>query len=517
MGKNIQIIMDKNGVIKMNNFQLGMAPSMHMGTSRIINADLTDVGVLKVQFASCLVKSVRALPRWLTTAFNGFFYYCLTADGVLWESGNATSWTEKFVNSHVNAQGNGLAYWNSYVFIARSNKIDVFNPATGICINDWATLDENTANHPMIVTRDNVLYIADGGKVFKIKRVGATFDPTNSATYVLTPGFLDVKQIGLEIKALSEIGTDLACGVSTINGGDTRISDVYYWNSNTSTDLFTTKISIQESSISAILNVGNLLYVIAGTQATVYVCNTVDFSIKKKMSFFDFSENIFLNVTSSPGAIAKHNDEIVFGVTGGGPHPTPIGVYSLATATDSNGNVVPTIHCRNTISTGHIGESPYQVEIGAVMSISSNQLFIGWAQYDGTTHTYGIDCVGESLIQDGVRYSGYQTVYESQLYRVGTFHNKKTFQQLEFALVQELRVGEGLKFNYRTTKNGAWIPIIQPDTAPSGKFDFAHLGAVISHNFPPGIPECEFVEIQALLTANPTTGTTPQLRELILL
>jgi hypothetical protein len=187
-----------------------------------------------------------------------------------------------------------------------------------------------------------------------------------------------------------------------------------------------------------------------------------------------------------------------FAVNSGGTAATigGCGIYSLMET--SSGNIVNCEHTISTLTTG--GTNP--LIVGALLGITRDQFVCGWRD----NATYGIDRLSTTSYAYTTDYSGY---FDSPLYQVGTYLDKRKFSSMEFTLAKELAASEGIKVQYRENLTDSFTTLGTYTTANIGT------GKTSFHEENINIPECEMLQIRVSLLG--TSSSTPEFHSLILM
>lgn len=179
----------------------------------------------------------------------------LNVAGAKFMSYSSALTSETVIASPASGTGNGLAYYNNYIYIATNTDIGRYGPLNGTpayTASVWtgATLGTQTAltntvygfqssyafpNHPMVVHGDGALYVCDyingAGKIHRVKTTKTTFegDTNNSSLYgalTLPFGFLptDIQSYGTDLVILATQTTD-----TTVNQGKAAL---FFWDAS---------------------------------------------------------------------------------------------------------------------------------------------------------------------------------------------------------------------------------------------------------------------------------------------
>ena len=485
---------------------VGIAPSPHVGFADVRNLDLyASPGVIRLNNLTAKKSSttVVTLVQWIVTnPATPAEKYALDSAGKVYKSTDSgATWALMTGNTQTSTHGNGLAIWKNYLFVARDAKLDVCGDgsATGIAnanwTNDWQTIDSDVLWHPLHVSRnDGNLYGGAGRYVFSVEEIG-TFVKGTPGTYTFTAQALDLPS-NYRIKCLDELGNNLMLGTwQGTNVYDIRIADIFPWDRSSVS--FGQPIRLEVNGIHAMKNRNNTLFVGAGIEGKLYVCDGVNARQVAQIphSIADIDGGLYIEFL--PGAIADFKGRLFFGVSSGGSSTAipGMGVYSLQQT--SEGNILTHEH---TISTGSDGDGEI-LKIGAIHPISRDNILIGWQ--DATS--YGVDNLTTTS-----RMTSYSGFFISPLYNVGSSQQLRKFLEIEIRFARPLRTNEGIKVEYRLNLTDSFTTL--------GTFDFATYGAKLSLNKELNspsldIPPCEQIQLKVSLTG---TTTTPEYKSLIL-
>lgn len=490
--------MAKDGSIVIEAPRNGMAQSPHVGFGTIKNLDIWSVpGVAKLN--NILVKksstTVVAQINWavrhpITTTE----IYALDNAGTVYKSTDTgATWAVLAGTSSTNAHGNGLAIWKNYLFVARDTNLDVCGDgtATGITSGNWTlgwkTIDSDVLWHPMITSKnDSNLYGGAGRYVYSLEEL-TTFAPGTPATYTYTQQALDLPA-SYRIKCLAELGNNLMCGTwQGTNVYDIRIADIFPWDRSSVS--FGQPIEIADYGVHAMLNIGNSLIVLAGTQGTVFKCDGVN-AYQIGQLPIDLSGGKYLEWY--PSAICSYKNKVFFGVGNGGSTAVAgMGIYSLQQT--GKGNILNLEHQNSLLTDG----SAAPVKISALLPITRDTILSGWR----SDTTYGIDLASATSYAYTTDYSA---SFETPLYLVGSLFGKKPFQEIEFCLAKELATGEGIKFEYRVNLTDSFTAV-KNKNGGTLTLTYATLGAITHHIVAADIPQSEMLQMRISLLGTSTT------------
>jgi len=176
-----------------------------------------------------------------------------------------------------------------------------------------------------------------------------------------------------------------------------------------------------------------------------------------------------------------------------------MGIYSILET--SKGSILNFEHqLSNFATTGNDGTIS-ALKVGALLPTSRDTILAGWQD----TTTYGIDQTTTTT-----RVASYGGYFESVLYQVGTYLNKRQFTKMEFYLAKELAASEGIQVKYRINLTDTWTTLGTYTTTIIGTGKTSFIEKEIK------IPPCEQIQIRIELNPGASNLTTPQFKNLIL-
>lgn len=486
----------------------GIAQSPFIGFGNVVNLDIyTEPGI--AQLSNILVKksstTVTAQINWIVRhPITTTEIYALDAAGTVYKSTDTgATWAVLSGSSSTNAHGNGLWVWKNYLFVARDTNLDVCGDgtATGITAANWTlgwkTIDSDVLWHPMMTSKnDSKLYGGAGRFVYSLdENSGFTFAPGTAGTYTFTQQALDLPA-SYRIKCIEELGNNLMLGTwQGTNVYDIKVADIFPWDRSSVS--FGQPVVMGEFGVHAMLNTGNSLVVLAGTQGTIFRCDGVNSYAIGQLPH-DLTGGKYLEFY--PGSIINYKNKTFFGVGQGGSTAIPnMGVYSLFQT--GKGNILNLEHTISTLNDG----TTNPLKPSALLPVTSDTLLVAWR--DNTS--YGIDLTTATSYAYTTDYSAY---FESPFYEVGNDKNKWKPKEAEIRLARPLRTGEGLQLQYRQSEADSFT------TVKTMAYDDNGIGAILSKTFTIQIPDNikETEQIQFRVGIKGTSTTTPKFKSLII-
>lgn len=366
-------------------------------------------------------------------------YFVLDATGLVWKTPpgeigasqtNLGVWSLIDYTPVTNADAkSGLFIYGSYIFVVTSALY--YKPLSNLGhAVAWTSFKSTSVGsghyHNAIVGVDGNAYICDQG-VDELKTVsGATFDPTNAATYtwslqaLLIPG-------NDEATCLAQVA--ISGGINIIVGGFMNV--LYVWTPSSASAAFS-PIFIPENFTQQLLTVNNLIYIFAGSKGNIYISNGS--SVTTAMTVPDYVANS-TGANQDPfyswGGTAYIRGRIWFSVKA----PNCGGIWSF----------VPTVNFYPEQDVGLSLRLEHQNSYGTYSGLATiifavqgptGQQAEGvqyWAGWDdgtsgGSSNPYGIDFSSTNPFTNGA------AIIETDLIPTGTMLQEKTFGQIEYKL-----------------------------------------------------------------------------------
>lgn len=374
--------------------------------------------------------------------------YALDSNGQVWyRNGSIYVLLDHTTVGTTNAAGNGMAIFRTsdgnatYLFVFRNALVDVINvfgtsnQETPVWNDGWKSLNSGAGSgnsHYALVGQDNIIYFTDDRYVGSIQeKPGQVFDPTSGATYTYNNQALTLP-LGSLTYWLEQLGINLLVSVS---------NDSYIYPWDRSSISFGLPLPIAEFGINKMKNIGNVVYILAGTHGNIYWTQGTYVKPFKTIPLY-LTYPTASSASSNPvswGGIASVLGKLVVGV---GASAGESGVYMI----DSNG--VLTID--NYPSTG-------QQKVTAIYA--PNEFYeMGYAGGADTMNT--------------IRYSSFEAVVQSALFRVGSKTNKIKYSQLELQIASPI-VGS-VRISYRRDETTTPWTVITTFTTDASNTSYAY-------------------------------------------
>jgi hypothetical protein len=366
-----------------------------------------------------------------------------------------------------NGVGNGLAIFRvsdgsaTYLFAYRNNVIDVINvfgtsnKETPAWTTAWQTMNTTAgtgSSHHSLVGQDNIVYFTDDRYVGSIlEKAGSVFDPANAGTYTYNNQALDLP-LGSLCYWLEQLGVNLLISVS-------NDSFIYPWDRVS--DSYGLPVPIGEYGGNKMKNMGNIVYVLAGTKGNIY------WTQGTYMRPFKTLPQYLTNNTTTPlqsqvtwGGIGAASGRLVVGV---GATSGQSGVYMI----DPSGAFT----LDNYPSTGQ----------AAVTAIYAQDDFYEMGYASGADY------------MDTSRYLNLECVVQSKMYRVGNHTQKGKFSSLELQIA--VPIAATVNFSYRTDLTSSFTPMLNES---GGSPTFTTTTSAVGYDLDVGgyLKDLENVQIQ---------------------
>jgi len=428
---------------------------------------------------------------------NGYIWIKNLASGIFFPIGGNQVNTTPLGGSGVYGNGNGLSYFigsnrTFYLFVANGNRVEVFNFSAFMGNNttwtwywtDGAKAFTNTTaliNHSALWGQDNRIYFCDVSGLSAFNEVaGQVFDPTNAVTF----GW-NLKVLNLPAYASAQCLEEL--GVLLI--GDANSNYIFPWDRISTS--FTTPLRVPENNIWKMININNVVYLLAGNKGVVYTTTGYMVDMFKKLPEYLTGGQVVW------GGLNKVNGHLVIGVGtyNGGDGQFNSGVYKLFLHTLQPG----TLTIDNTPSTAIAGGSgSVNNELPTVLlTVGADEYFVGYSRSASLDDAYGaVDLIANT----NSRYSNYEAYIEAPIVTVSTVQEKRNFEELGINFSEALQTGEGVSISSRLDLGGTYTTL--------GVFDYATQGAMVNDFLQGNIVDANALQLKVYIKAA-SGGTNP--------
>ena len=335
-------------------------------------------------------------------------------------------------NTLTNPNGNGIVLFENsdatatYLFVFRNAKIDVVevtalaNRRTPSWSNDWQALNSGATSdnsHHCIKGQDNIIYFCDDKYIGSIKEnKEQVFAPATPATYIYNSQALDLPS-GELAYWLVELGTNLLISSATTTG------KIYPWDRISGS--FYYPLQVPENYVYRMVNMGNIIYIQAGSQGNIYQTQGSYVRLFKKLPY---------SVINNTGALSA--TPITWGGIGEKAGALVVGVDATSTGNDGVYLIYP--DGRVIIDNQPLSGS---ANVTALCSVNNGYVM----GFDG-----GVDALSTT------RYSSYETVIQTGIYRMATKTGKSMFSTLEVVTAKVPSSGtDYVRVKYRSDNNPA--------------------------------------------------------------
>lgn len=428
--------------------------------------NITDAGSGTHTVTPLTIGTINWIIRDITTGI----YYMQDSRGRIWFASSLRAYLlnnsaiDTGGSSVTNASGNGIVLFKvsnsskTYLLSFRNALIDVLEVTNETAYealtwsNAWQTMNTgaSTSNtHHAIVGQDDAIYYCDGRYIGSIiENSGSVFDPTNSATFTYNSQALDLPQNEIA-QCLEELGTNLLIGGNTYN-------KIYPWDRIS--DSFELPISVPETSIKRMKNIGEVIYILAGTWGNIYKTqgSYISSDVKKIPTYITNNSDDVITNPITWGGIANGNSDLLFGVNGNDTGSD--GIYRLSTSGVLTFDNIPPSGSSN---------------VTAIYSAGDFYIF----GYDGGAASF-----------QGARYDNFETVIQSALHIVGNKTHKAAYSQMEVILAKNRDGDLRVKYRENTSSNTAFSDF------PGGAVLLDGSGS--SFTFDIGLTDLEKIQVQ---------------------
>lgn len=269
---------------------------------------------------------------------------------------------------------------------------------------------------------------------------------------------------------------------------------IYPWD-RTSTS-YNIPLPINEE-MSKVINILNTLYILAGEKGNIYSSNGYSISLYKKIPD-SFTNSI--DPTWSWGGFMFHRNRLFFGA------------YSQTMDSDEESGIFSIdLNSENAIlnfeSQGSTGLVPSGSASAVNILIDLNNDLSNTSTYspDRYYSAYENNGIGVVDYNDDTPWTNFEAVIETDLIPVGTFLEKRTFQDVEYKLDKPLASGDQIRLSFRTNLNESYTVI----GTTSGSTN-----QVISESFSSNVNEAEWLQFKIELDCASSNSSFNRLREM---
>lgn len=478
------------------------------------------------------------------SAGNSYRYFILDAAGVIWVSGTSstpaaagalsstTAWsaitphsnTPGGVDTFNNNQGSiqimyatdtnnkisanyMMVFTGSQILYGKNSDNSGWPSITGSPFTAWKTLGYSGGySHKSILGLDQVIYFCDGPGIGVFYQVaGQQFDPNSSGTY----SYVDAQYVMAPTDASTRI-TQIPTGnsIAVVVGGLENNLYIYPDVQSSSSSKPINILWLPEANVQYFVQANGFVFIFCGNKGNIYLTNG----------------STVVPVGTVPDYVAgsvNFTQEPYF-IWGGAMYLRGRLFFSLKDQTASHtGNCggvwsfVPTFNYFPQQDSGlslrlenassqyatH-GYNGYATLLFAGQESTAQQgngpQYIGcWAQTTSSTTTNSIDFSGT------VPYTGGQALIETDAIPVGTFLDKKTFEQIEYKLAAVPAAGDSVAINYRTSLEAVFATCGTVETE----------SGTLSGYLPVNFQKAQFIQLQIILTAASSNSSFVRLKQ----
>lgn len=484
--------MDKNGNITISNPQKGVANSSILGNEAIIGCEIfEEPGVLKIQSALVADSSQINNSGYMTISGvpvadvsnynleNELQRTVLTESGQLMSISNAD-----FLLASNLSQGWDACVWSpKYTVVSYASGGNGF---IGVIVHSdtdasasWepAEIGSLTATHAikLLMAQDGYMYFTNGNTIGRITNItggsGAVTITSSSNVLDLPPNVFAVTMTELGSRLM--IGTQR--GYSYSARQDFQAADIYPWDRVSSS--FSLPVKIDENGMNAMISHRNQIYFSAGDDGRIYTTDGTNYQLVKRLPYnrsgrYNPTSWVYLNAMA-----INQQGHLMVGLSANydANSPTTTGIWEIALTQG-----YPT-HLPFFSRDGNLGQTA-NVRFGSVRVLNDDALSFGVQ----TGTSYELSTTSATALN-----TGYTAKWRTEFFIVGSRNNRRSFNTLEFTLLDPLITNQGIRIAYRKNRSESFTTI--------GTFTYATLGSVISHNTKALIADAEMVQFEISL------------------
>ncbi len=551
-----------------NKFDKGQKENANLGMGNLVGIDTyskKNVAILAKK--ATVVTTLPAEPHFIENSASGLYTWVQCGDGsVYYSSDGGVTWTTTSFTTGSDTHGNGLIYFQGYMFAFTDTKIwyHSADPTSGSW-TDWTTtkslgLLQNFAADPITGLHFPFLYPNNRGVYFGNGNAGGTtaaantsstvgffgqvgstlFNPggTINVDFAWNGGILSLPSFTYSVGSLdflppSSLAVSLVAFQNPSQG-----ADLITWDT-VSTNKFSPPLHIYSNSLASttttagikqLYNRNQVLYAVTGGNHSIYETNGSTFNLLEDIglssnvrSYLGGEIDYPVYYNSYPQAICVVGNKLLTGVAtqvNTSVYPPnslntvglfPFGIWSIAF--DKNGG--HTLQCEYVFQGGFEGNtSPATTgsyaKITCIKSVpqqgSGTTIMAGFSVKNNVA---GTDVNGVLLI-DLYKYidSKNYTAIESELFEIGTALIPQTVNNIEINLAKKLLTGQTIDISYRTSQDQDWTVI---DTyVGDGTVNYYAL----TKN---PIGATQFIQLRVRMeTGSPNQNSSPQLKTVTL-
>ena len=473
--------MDKNEVVTFSEWNKGQAKHPIYGFGLLQNVEVFEnkgIAQIKTMMAPSTLFGTPTFPP--IAKVDDFYLFGDNTGGALYQ--NSTSITSGLTSAW------DMIKYKDYVWIRYGGNLGAYGPLSAA--PQWfpAILTSFNADFygKIIQGQDGYLYTTSGNETVKLDVTSYGTPAVAPSVSVSTTLDLPDGQYGV---TLEEHGTKVVVGTQGSEGyyntGIDAKAKLFAWNRQAGTlgnpGLADLPVPFKEDRINAVVSHQNKLYVSAGTTGNIYMTDATNYI---KIATLPYTKNVTMNTSRvAPNAMTiSAKGTLLVGLSA-----LPItesdearyGVYEI----DINDPKYPVSF--RTLASGETS-STEQFQIGFVRE-DFNSLYVGWKRGEENNVDYTLPFINSS----------YYGTIETQLVKVGTFNEKKTFGHIEWSLAEPLLGEQKIEIHYRTETTGSYELINSWGASSTASKE---VGEVVSfEDIFPSV-ELEYVQLKAILT-----------------
>lgn len=388
----------------------------------------------------------------------------------------------------------GLAIFKGYAFVFRQAAVDycklsVLSSTSPLSAWGYAWGGVTVAaaslpdfDHAALASQDDALYFcnASSGVGSILENAGATFDPTNSATYTGNSSALSIPTTD-RATSLGELGINLLVGGLQ--------NFVYPWD-RVSTS-YNYPIVLAEANTRRIVTSNSNAYLFTGNRGRIYITNGSNVDLYKKIPdslsgtidpYYTWGDANYWKNQLYFSFTASTNAGVALSSTGG--------VWAIDVATEAlRYAILPSFGT-------YAGSTPVIVPNIVTSTPGGTGLYIGWV--NGSS-------IGGIDLTSSTPYTNYQAYIEHDLVPVGTFYDVKTFEQIEFKLSKPLVSGEAVRLSWRGNLTDSFTTITDATFTTAG---------VLSGGVPVSFEKTQWLQIKTELSSTASSPSFTRLKEI---
>lgn len=365
--------------------------------------------------------------------------------------------------------------------------------------------------HMAIVGYNDTIYFCNGITVGSITAPLNVSTSISASTGNTTVNFMAVPLPTTDVANWLELLSN-----NLLIGGNNAVYPFGYLNSPQPIT-YDTPFPMKEN-VSKMINILNTVYLFAGNKGNIYLTNGYQVTLFKKIpdSFLGKIDPNWMI-----GGVMFHRNKLFFGAFGTDGSSTRLcGIFSLVLSGGSTQYSLESSGAITFESQNSYGITPTNSNDATGILIDLNTQVItssSSSQPDTYISAWYNNSAGGADTNTTTGWDNYEASVESDLIPIGTFLQKRTFENIEYKLDQPLAEGDSIRLSYRTQYSGSYTSVgASAVTGGAGVTTATSNTAtqVVSDTFNSEIQNAQWVQLKAEFKCASSGSSYIRLREI---